>query len=354
MSMKVIPPLAITTAMLSNASAVEVAPAAYSGATTYASGDTASVAGSAGLVTVYKSLAGSNVGHSPASSPTWWANIGTTYQSYSTGETYAIGDRALDSAAHLVYESLIDANVGNSLSDLTKWKSVGASNRWAMFDTLRNTPTTQPPGTLTATITPGKRVDSIALLGLAATSANVTMTAAGITVYTKSVDLSLRHVTSWSEYFFAPFRNRGSLVLFDLPPYSNGVITITLTNPAEEVKCGACVIGMQVELGQVQAEAESDVLNFSTVDRDSDGTATMVPNRNVPKTVSGILIDKTRVNAARELRDSLNGSTAVWAGIDDGTQDYFEALLILGFYRRFTINLKHTDKAVIGLELEEV
>ena len=354
MSMKVIPPLAITDAMLTSTSAVETAPAAYVGGTTYAVNATVGVAGAAGLITIYKSLQNSNTGHTPASSPTWWVSIGTTYQIYAGGATYAIGDRVIDNVAHLVYESLINGNTGNALSDGTKWKAIGPTNPWAMFDTLRNTATTVPAGTLTVTVTPGQRVDSLALLGLSATSATITVTVGGVTQYTKTIDLNLRFVANWYDYFFAPFRTQSSLVLFDIPPYSNGVITISLTNVGANVACGACVMGMQVDIGDVQYEAESDVLNFSTVDRTTDGVATLEPSRNVPKTVSSIWLDKQYVDTVRALRDSLNGSTAVWSGLDDDSQEYFEALLILGFYRRFTINLKYPDKAIISLELEEV
>lgn len=353
MSMKVIPPVAITTPMLISSSAVETAPAAYAGGTTYALNATASVAGAAGLITVYQSIQAANTGHAPASSPTWWVSIGTTYQVYSSGATYALGDNVIDAGAHLVYQSLIAGNVGNALSDATKWYLVGPTNAWAMFDTLRNTATVTP-GALTVSVAPGARIDSLALLGLAATSATISMTSGGSPVYSVTRDLNLRYATNWYSYFFADFQTQKSLVLFDLPPYANGVITVVLENTSGSVECGACVFGMSQDIGSVDYEAESDVLNFSTVNRSTDGAATMIPSRNVPKTISSIWLDKQYVNQVRALRDALNGSTAVWAGLDDDGHKYFESLLILGFYRRFTINLKYLNQAMISLELEEV
>jgi hypothetical protein len=110
-----------------------------------------------------------------------------------------------------------------------------------------------------------------------------------------------------------------------------------------------------VDIGTVVAEAESDVLNFSTVDRDfAGGISTMVQRRNVPKTIQTIWFPKSDTNKIRALRDSLNGTPAVWAGIDDSTDDYFEAILILGFYRRFTIDLTLPENGKISLELEQV
>lgn len=350
--MRVIPPLAITDAMLTSSSAVETAPAAYAGGTTYALNDTASVAGSAGLITVYKSLAGSNTGHDPASSPLWWVSIGTTYQVHS-GATYALRDRVIDATAHLVYESLSGSNTA-ALTDTTKWLEIGKTNPWAMFDLLRNTATIQP-GSITAVLTPGERVDSIALLGVVANSVSITITSDAVTVYTLTESLNTRESFGWYDYFFRPITTRPSLIRFDLPPYTNAVITVTLTADTGNAECGACVIGTSEYLGRVLAEAESDVLNFSSVTRNAFGDSQLVPRRNVPRTQQQIIADKSRVNRIRTLRDSLNATPAVWSGLDDLDSDgYFEAVLILGIYKRFTINLRHPQHAAISLELEEV
>lgn len=350
--MRVIPPLAITDAMLTSSTAVETAPAAYAGGTTYALNATASVAGSAGLITVYKSLAGSNTGHDPASSPLWWASIGTTYQVHS-GATYALGDRVIDATAHLIYESLAGSNTA-ALTDTAKWLEIGPTNTWAMFDLLRNTATIVP-SSLTVVLTPGERVDSIALLGVVANSVSITITSDAVTVYTLTESLNTRESFGWYEYFFRPITTRPSLIRFDLPPYTNAVITVTLTADTGNAECGACVIGTSEYLGRVLAEAESDVLNFSSVTRNAFGDSQLVPRRNVPRTQQQIIADKSRVNRIRTLRDSLNATPAVWSGLDDLDSDgYFEAVLILGIYKRFTINLRHPQHAAISLELEEV
>lgn len=352
--MKVIPPLEITDARLTSSTGVEVAPAAWSGATTYASGNTCSVAGAAGLRTCYKSLQNGNLNNAPGSSPAWWQNLGDTYQSYSGAATYALADRVIDPAAHLIYESLAAGNVGNALSNATKWLVIGPTNKWAMFDALRNTATIAA-SPLVVTLTPGVRIDAIAALGLVATSIAVSVVESGATVYSKSVTLNERFVGDWRDYFFAPFSTQQSFAAFDLPPYSGGVTTITIANDAGMVECAALVIGSQVDIGRVQYSAESDVLNFSTVERDFDGgTSSMVRRRNVPRTIQQIVADKSTVNRVRALRDSLNASPAVWSGLDDASNEYFEALLIVGFYKRFSINLAYPEHAIISLELEEI
>ena len=350
--MKVIPPLTITDAMLTSSTVYETAPAAYVPETTYAANAKVSVAGAAGLITCYNSKAGSNTGNAPASSPTWWDNIGDTYQVHS-GATYALGDRVLDTTTHHSYESLAGTNT-SALTDATKWLDLGFDNRWAMFDAYRNTGTTVPL-TMTVVITPFQRVDSIALLGLIANSATITVTSGGSTVYSVTENLNTRIVTNWYDYFFSPFATRGSVVYFDLPPYTNAVITITLAATAGNVSCGAVVMGLQVYLGEIQYNSTNDTLNFSTVTRDTFGNATMVPRRNIPQTSQDIFAEASRIDIIRALRDQQNAVPAVWSGMDDdNTSPFFEAFVILGFYRKFVIDTTSADYIKVSLQLEEI
>jgi len=272
--------------------------------------------------------------------------------------SYTVGQVVIRTATHRKYENLIaGVDATNPESAPTRWLDVGPTNKWAMFDTLRNSATSKA-ATFTVVITPGQRVDSIALLGMAATSVVISMTSVGGggTVYNSgTINLNTREVLDWYDYFFDPFTTQPSLILFDLPPYSDGIITVTLSNSGGNAECGACVIGTNFYLGGVQYEAENDVLNFSSVTRDfAGGTATMIQRRNVPKTIQSIFSDKARVNAIRDLRDELNAIPAVWSGLDDDTDEYFEALLILGFYKKFSINLRYPQHAIISLELEEI
>lgn len=282
-----------------------------------------------------------------------------------TGETawsgasvaYVVGDRRIRTTTHRVYECRIaHTSAASPLpeNNATQWSDVGPTNKWAMFDTFRSTSTVKP-SVITVVLTPGVRIDSVALLGLVADTVTVSMTSGGNPVYSYTEDLNYRDVNDWYDYFFRPFSRKSSVVLFDLPPYTDGIVTITLGITTGNVECGAAIVGSYEYIGNVRYEAESDVLNFSTVTRDFDGgTNTLVQRSNVPKTIQSIVIEKSRVNRVRALRDNYPATPLVWAGLDDTGDGYFEALLILGIYRRFSINLRHPEHAVIGLELEEV
>lgn len=234
------------------------------------------------------------------------------------------------------------------------WGDIGPTNKWAMFDALRNTQTTMA-SPLTVVITPGVRVDSLALLGLDADSVTVTVTSSAVEVYSATQSLVTRDTLGWYDYFTGTFKYQPSWVAFDLPPYINAIITVTLTRSGGNVSCGALVLGIYQNIGTVLERADDDIQNYSTVTRDAFGFATMVQRRNIPKTNQTLLADKTALNAIRNLRDALNATPAVWSGLDDDSDDdSFETLLILGFYRRFAISLEGPMHALITLELEEI
>lgn len=354
--MRVIPPIEITAARLTSSTVIETTPSAYAGGTTYALNDLVYVGTVGQALTVYKSLQAANTGHTPSSSPTWWQDMGQVYAEYAGGTTYAAGDIVQVAATHLVYESLVAGNLGNAVTDATKWFEVGPTNKWAMFDLLRNTQTSAPTS-VTAVITPGERVNSVAIMGMdnvSTVTISATSVTGGGTVYSATENLSTREVLDWYDYFFAPFDTRSALILNDIPPYSDIIITVTATATSGNVSVGAVVVGNAEYLGDVQYSAEDDVLNFSSVTRDGFGGATLVPHRNVPKTNQTLVVEKTRVNRIRAVRELLNAVPAVWSGLDDDADGYFESLLILGFYRKFSINLAHPNHALIALEVEEV
>ncbi len=352
--MRVIPPITITDALLTSSTITEAAPATWSNATTYAFGDEVSIVGSLGLRNIYRSLSGANLNNNPTVSPTFWQYRGDAYQTYSSGTTYALGEKAQDNSTHKVYESLVASNLNNPLSDTTRWLLVSQTNKWAMFDTLRNTQTITPI-TQTIVITPTARFDSIAFMGMDATKITVNVKVAGLDTYNKTITTDERNTSGWYAYFFNAFYRSPSSAVFDVPPQVGSVVTITIENSQGSVKTGAIVLGMSQYIGAVQYGAESDVLNFSTIARDfAGGTSELIQRRNVPKTIQNIMASKSLTNNIINLRENLNAIPAVWSGLDDAANPFFNSLLILGVYKRFTINLTYPEDIVLALELEEI
>lgn len=275
---------------------------------------------------------------------------------WNAATSYTVGQRAIRVETHRIYEcQAAGVSATPPESEPTKWLDAGPTNKWAMFDNLRSL-ATWAPHTMTITLSPGRRVNSLALLGVKANKITVTMTYNGEVVYTTERNMGARNTTTWSQYFFGEFKYVSSLLLQDLPSYANSVITIVFENdPALNVECSEIVVGNKIYLGAAQYEAVSDSLNFSRIERDEFGGSVLKQRRTVPKVNVTTWAHKALVNQIRDARNDLNAVPALWSGLDDEYEDpFYEAVLIYGIYKQFEINLNGPDLAIVNLELEEM
>lgn len=362
--MRVTPSVLTLPQQLTSSSATEPHdPAAYAAGTTYAYGAIVKVVAD---YSIYESLLSANTGHTPDTNPVWWRRIGPTETAYAVGTTYPI--KATVSGNRRCYESLQAGNTGNPLPVYPEkqtlwWVDVGPTNKWAMLDLDANTQTVWA-SPLTVVITPGQRVNTIGLTGLQANQVQISATSVigGGTVYpnastassTGIFDLNTRAVNDGYDYCFEPFSTLPGMVVFDLPPYSDIIVTITLTSTSGNVKCGSLVMGTYIYLGDAQYGASNDGFNFSTVNRDLYGTATLVPRRTLPKLDIKLMAPAARVNKIKDARVLLNARPALWTGLDDANSPWFDMLTILGIYNKFVIGAVQNNRAEISLGLEEI
>jgi hypothetical protein len=279
----------------------------------------------------------------PSSGETLW-NAATSYISPT---------RVYRTQTHKIYESTsttstVDSTVPelNIYATTPKWIEVSSTNKFAMFDTLRNVKS-YANNNIVVTITLDQRIDALALLGLDNVSNILITTTYGGTTLTL-VNKSNSYVSNGITLYYP------SYLALDLQPYYGLVITITLTGTGI-IKCGNCILGTYENIGFVQRGASVDTINFSTVDRDLYGNATLIQRRNVPKISTSLILDNTKINKVTRLREYLNAKPAVWSGLDQSVSDsYYESLLVLGFYKNFTINIDNPIAITINLELEEI
>ena len=65
--------------------------------------------------------------------------------------------------------------------------------------------------------------------------------------------------------------------------------------------------------------------------------------------------EKANTNRIRALRTKLNAVPAFWSGLDDlSTDGYFEALLIIGIYKKFKIDINSPAHTIVDLLIEEI
>lgn len=285
------------------------------------------------------------------------AEPGTGETAWASGGTYPLADRRIRATTHRIYECVLAHTGVTALpeNDATHWLDVGPTNAWAMFDLERSSQTVVTGGNLVVTLAPGKRINSLGLVGLQASQVTVQMHEGATQIYTKTQSLLTRNTTTWTQYFFGEFRPRRAFVTFDLPLSSTATLTITLTPNDGAAKCGGLVIGMVEDLGTIVDEPTSDVNNFSRVTRDEFGTATLTKRRNVPLLSHRVRADAARLDRLRELRETLDATPALWSGVDDRqTSPFFDTMLLLGLAKKWSIGMPSPLAVVSDLQLEEI
>ncbi|MBY0474221.1 MAG: hypothetical protein K2Q13_04055 [Nitrosomonas sp.] len=276
---------------------------------------------------------------------------------YDVATTYAELDQVsvVTTDSHLVYESLVAGNVGNPVTDETKWILKGNTNRFRMFDYNQGMPSigTSP---MTVVLRPGRRIDSLMLDGLKASLLDITVRNGidGDAAYTLDGYLLSRAVTTWYEYFFAPFIYTKTVATFQIPPVADPVIYLTLSDPSGLVELGRYATGQSIHIGDIEWNPIVDSDNYSEITWDEFGKATLTPVPSIPTNEHKILTKKSRLNAVRQFRDTANAKAVVWSGLDDMTSPYQESLVLFGVYRNFQIDISNQAEAVINLSLKGI
>lgn len=350
--MKLIRPIEVTDAVLASSNVPETVPSVWASGTTYAAGATVSVAGAANAFDVYQSLQASNVGHAPASSPTWWEKLCTLYGAWASGTSYNLGDFVTRTTTnvHSVYQSAVASNVGHDpLTDTgTNWTLVGSDNRWAMFDAVVQSQATRADQIAVTLNVPG-RIDTVALLNIAGISARVTLTDAveGV-VYDETRNLvSSSGITDWYGYFFEPIERLTDCLFDDLPPYAAPTLAVTISETGQTVACGVMIAGLSRDLGGTQYGAQTGITDYSVKQADDFGNYQIVKRAFANRATFQVWVDNGLVDAAQRLLASYRATPTLYVGDDD-----YAATMVFGFYKDFTLTISYPDVSVLAIELE--
>lgn len=347
--MKVIRPAALDSSNIVT-NVPEVAVSSYVAGTTYAENEKVSIT-SGTTYYVYRSLAGSNIGNNPSTSPAWWQLVATTYAEYSEATTYALGDTIISAAygdsTHRIYESIVASNVGNALTDATKWLDIGPTNALAMFDTINGTATASSDGIdVTATMTGS--IDGLGLFGLVAEQVQVTVsTAADGTVYDQTYSLvSDSGISDWYSYFFEEIAYSRDLVITDLPLYYNPTIRVQITGTGE-IQCGTMVLGQTKELGGTNYGARAGIQDYSKKTADDFGNYTIVPRAYAKRQSLKVICDNTKVDDIYNALADLRTTPCVWVG-----SDAYSSTWSFGYWKDVVVEIAYVNKSVVSLEIE--
>lgn len=275
------------------------------------------------------------------------------YAAWVVGSSYVLGARVI--RAHSIWEAVqaVPAGVDPVLDDdKSHWIRVSATNLWKAFDQAVGS-VTVGTGSITYTLTPG-RIDSLAVLDIAAKQVTVTMTVSGAQVYNSQRQTAVggRAIDNWFDWFFAPIGVRKRLLFDDLPSFKDGVITVTVegTNSGSPVGIGTLLLGRMFDIGTTLRDPELSITDLSPKVRDAFGVITFVQRAYFQTRSYQVAIDSSRYDAIEQAVADVRTTPTLWSG-----EDGMDGLLTYGIASRFAVTLSGlTGRSMARLEVESL
>lgn len=276
----------------------------------------------------------------PASGETAWVS----------DATYAIGDVVQRSTTHKRYKRLT-AGSGTTPpeSDTTNWLDIGYDNRWSQFDRKIGSQTTGT-GSITTVIAAGS-VEGVALLELQGRTATVEMTetAGGSGVYSRTIDLDNTAVTDVYDWMFGEFVQKRAVVLTDLPgQFPSGHLRVTISGTGA-VALGVLAAGRVHKIGSAQYSAGAGIINWGKVNDDGFGNREWVSGEWANRVKLPLLMNRSDFSRVHRTLAGLRSTPCIYIGSDLGSLD---PLICYGVYRDFYITVDNYPLCSTDLEID--
>jgi len=272
------------------------------------------------------------------------SSVAETLSEYAASATYALGDRARSAATNHAYESLIAGNMGNALTDASKWLDLGATNRWAMFDTINGT-TTTAASSIDVTVAVTGRADGVALLGMAGTSVQIiARDSAGSITYSETTSLiSDSGVSSWYDYYSEEIEYLTDIVATDIPIYTNPTIQAIITGTA----CGTMIVGQVRDFGGTIYGADAGIQDYSRKETDEFGNYTLVQRAYAKRSSSKVVCYNSEIDSIFNLLAQYRATPTMWTGTDNYSHTW-----LFGWAKDWTVSPFNPEKSYLTIQLE--
>ena len=272
------------------------------------------------------------------------------HPAWSSGTTYARGDRVIMTSTHKIYESLQAGNTGNNPTNSPLWwVEVSPTNRWRCFD-LSNTTQTVVGAADYYEITPGQAVNALALInisGILTVRVRLTDPRFGL-VYDKTADLTLvPSESSWYAWFFEPRTEQNQFVVEGIPSYPHATLRIDVTSSGTAY-IGAFIFGSVRSIGLgVQQGVRLGIQDYSRKERNEWGDVVLTQRAFAKRVSFQTLIDNKELDNTFRLLTELRATPCLWLG-----SDRFNSLAVFGFYNNFDINIAYTTYSDCTIDVE--
>lgn len=279
------------------------------------------------------------------------------HPAYEPAKAYKVGDKV--TIDRINYEALLDHTNRNPVSDTVSppaWLNLGWVNKYRMFN--KNIGNTWKIGTFTSnpelidfTIRPGKRVNSIGLVGVTAATVRIVMTVPGIAdpVYDKAFSMSLKAGGSWYQYYFGQFTTKDNLADFELPPFNNADIRVIVSAPGGTAKVGMMVIGWGKGIGTAVYGTSLGRKNYSTIKEEFDGSITITRRGKRRLIDFQVVLQDDQISSVQRTLDDAGDTPALYVG-----SSKLEYTAIVGIFDDFDTGLPTYGRGEYTLRVRSI
>lgn len=247
------------------------------------------------------------------------------YPAYNSATAYKVGDKV--TIDRINYEATADNTGRHPVTDIpttekpSAWLNMGWVNKYRMFNkSVGNTwkigTFTSNPELIDFTIRPGRRVNSIGLVGVFASSVRIVMTVPGVTdpVYDKTFSMSLKAGGSWYQYYFGQFTTKDNLADFELPPFNNADIRVIVSAPGGTAQVGMMVLGWGKGIGTAVYGTTLGRKNYSTIKEEFDGSITITRRGKRRLIDFQVVLPDDQISSMQRTLDPLSETPSLYVG----------------------------------------
>jgi hypothetical protein len=252
--------------------------------------------------------------------------------------SYSDGDLVYqaDSTPHYVYccTSAITSEVTDKVPSLdqSRWRLIGTTDRWAMFDNMRQTYSRylfEFSGEVSVS-----GCDYVGIYNLDAVEVELTFMVGSEIVKQEVISLvdSISN-PDWYEYFFEIPKIK-SQVTWRFPIYHSGArLLYRIANVAGGVaKCGVFRPGVSFDTGSTQKGLSSRVVDYSN--KSSTSLSMVLPGGNADDVDLTLIIPVGLVESVYSVFKGNCGRPAIYDCNNEG-EEYLDSLVVYGLFRTF-------------------
>lgn len=274
------------------------------------------------------------------------------YSAWSSGTTYALGDRVISTTTHKIYESLQGSNTNHDPTNSANsawWIEVSPTNRWKLFDTSNSTQTAKSTS-MYYELLPAVACTSLAALNLTdATEIRIRVTdpTDGLVYDETSSLIAPITESSWWVYFFESIQYQNNLVDFGLPSYPSATIRVDISGNSG-LAVGVLLIGSPIEIGiATEAGAGFGIQDYSRIETNDFGDTVLVQRLYAKRASISTKVATSKVNAMFAVLTELRATPALWVAYD-----VLDPLVIFGFYKQFDATVSYADYTDLNIEIQ--